>query len=171
MAALPDINVLVALEQIPKEISKWPRAASRAILKELLGKGLARRGVSAVLRRQAKPWWEERVPPLSWDWPASAPCQRPLGAATISEIFSGFALSFAGRYCLSPPTPTIAIAINARVEPESSTDGGAFAVIMPRRFAPAHEPSRTENLLISVNPLPATARRKTCSGETPNTTR
>jgi hypothetical protein len=23
-----------------------------------------------VLRRQAKPWWEERVPPLSWDWPA-----------------------------------------------------------------------------------------------------
>jgi hypothetical protein len=34
----------------------------------------------AVLRRQAKPFR---------DWPASAPCQRPLGAATISEISFG----------------------------------------------------------------------------------
>ncbi len=46
-------------------------------------------GSLAVFRRQAKPWWEERVPPLSWDWPTSAPCQRPLGAATISEIYFG----------------------------------------------------------------------------------
>ena len=47
-----------------------------AILTELLGRGLARgwgegapspQGSLAVLRRQAKPWWEERVPPLSWD--------------------------------------------------------------------------------------------------------
>jgi hypothetical protein len=32
------------------------------------------------LRRQAKPYG---------DWLASAPCQRPLGDATISEIYFG----------------------------------------------------------------------------------
>jgi hypothetical protein len=56
------------------------RAASQAVLKECLGKGWRGEGSLAVLRRQAKPFR---------DWPASAPCQRPLGAATISEISFG----------------------------------------------------------------------------------
>jgi hypothetical protein len=40
------------------------------------------------LRRQVKPYG---------DCPASAPCQRPLGAATISEIYFGI--------CSSEATP------------------------------------------------------------------
>ena len=43
-------------------------------------------GSLAVLRPQAKP---------CGDWPASAPCQRPLGAATISEIYFGICSNIA----------------------------------------------------------------------------
>ena len=39
------------------------------------------------------------------------------------------------KYCLRPPKPTTAIAINARVEPVSGTDGGLMAVTLPIRFA------------------------------------
>ena len=60
------------------------------------------------------------------------------------------------KYCLRPPTPTTAIAINARVEPVSGTDGGLMAVILPIRVAEADAPSKTENLLISLNPPPVT---------------
>ena len=60
------------------------------------------------------------------------------------------------KYCLRPPTPTTAIAINARVEPVSGTDGGLMAVILPIRLAEADAPSKTENLLISLNPPPVT---------------
>jgi hypothetical protein len=45
-----------------------------------LGKGWRGEGSLAVLPQQAKPYG---------DWPASAPCQRPLGTATISEIYFG----------------------------------------------------------------------------------
>ena len=106
------------LEQMPKEISKWPRrnglsarkrqrpmsldlglvpltpqtghcarAASQAVLKELLEKGLARRGVSGRVAEARQALWGKGPTPLGW--PASAPCQRPLGAATISEIYFG----------------------------------------------------------------------------------
>ena len=60
------------------------RAASQALLKDCLGKGWRGEGSLAVLRRQAKPYG---------DWLASAPCQRPLGAATISEIYFGICSS------------------------------------------------------------------------------
>ena len=59
-------------------------AASQALLKELLGKGLARRGVFGCVASAGQ---------ALWDWPASAPCQRPLGAATISEIYFGICSS------------------------------------------------------------------------------
>jgi hypothetical protein len=75
------------------------RAASQALLKELLGKGLARgwgegapspSGVSGCVASAGQALGGKKgVPPLSGDWPASAPCQRPLGAATISEIYFG----------------------------------------------------------------------------------
>ena len=45
------------LEQMPKEISKWPRTASQAILSELLGKGLARRGVSGCVASAGQALW------------------------------------------------------------------------------------------------------------------
>ena len=57
-----------------------------------------------MLRRQVKPWWGERVPPLSWDCPASAPYQRPLGAATISEIYFGICSSGTRKGLRSPPS-------------------------------------------------------------------
>jgi len=46
-------------------------------------------GSLAVLRQPAKPWWKERAPPLSRDWPASGALPESLGAATISEIYFG----------------------------------------------------------------------------------
>ena len=49
-----------------------------------------------MLRRQAKPYG---------DWPASAPCQRPLGAATISEIYFGICSKVRPR---PPPARSLA---------------------------------------------------------------
>ena len=84
----PSACAVGSLEQIPKEISKWPRrnglsarkrqrpmsvdlgpvpltqqtghcarAASQALLKELLGKGLARRGVSGCVASAGQALW------------------------------------------------------------------------------------------------------------------
>ena len=53
-----------------------------------MGKGWRGEGSLAVLRRQAKPYG---------DWLASAPCQRPLGAATISEIYFGICSNVENR--------------------------------------------------------------------------
>jgi hypothetical protein len=78
------MSIDLGLVPMTPQTGHCARAASQAILKELLGKGLAWRGSLAVLRRQAKPYG---------DWPASAPCQRPLGTATISEIYFGICSS------------------------------------------------------------------------------
>ncbi len=61
-----------------KEISKWPPGPPpKRFFQNCLGKGWRGEGFLAVLRRQATPYG---------DWPTSAPCQKPLGTATISEI-------------------------------------------------------------------------------------
>ena len=57
-----------------------PGPPPKRFSKKCLGKGWRGEGSLAVLRRRAKPYG---------DWPASAPCQRPLDAATISEIYFG----------------------------------------------------------------------------------
>jgi hypothetical protein len=63
-------------------------------------------------------------------------CSTSTSAAS-DAIQSGLAV----KYCLRPPKPTTAIAINARVEPGSGTDcgvdGGVLAVTLPIRFAQA----------------------------------
>jgi hypothetical protein len=75
------MSIDLGLVPLTPQTGHCARAASQALLKETLGKGLARRGISGrVLRRRAKPYG---------DWPAAAPCQRPLGVATISEIYFG----------------------------------------------------------------------------------
>jgi hypothetical protein len=52
-----------------------------------------------VLRRQAKPWWEERAPTPFQGLACLRALPESLGAATISEFILGFALSnnFNGR--------------------------------------------------------------------------
>jgi hypothetical protein len=75
----------LGLVPMTPQTGHYARAASQAILKESLGKGLARRGVSGGV--------------------ASAPCQRPLGAATISEI--SFGICSKRFYRFSRLTPTV----------------------------------------------------------------
>jgi hypothetical protein len=65
-----------------------PGPPPKHFLKNCLGKGWRGEGSLAVLRRQAKPYG---------DWRTSAPCQRPLGAATISEIYFGICSSWQMR--------------------------------------------------------------------------
>src|SRR6476619_4331234 len=50
----------------------------------------------------------------------------------------------------------MATAISASVDPESGTDRGVTALIVPISFAEADEPSRTKNLSSSVQPGPVT---------------
>src|SRR3977135_2383379 len=66
------------------------RAASQALPKELLGKGLAWRGVPGCVASPGQALVGRKGPtPFLGDWPADVPCQRPLGTATISEISFG----------------------------------------------------------------------------------
>ena len=74
------MSVDLGLVPMTPQTGHCARAASQALLKELLGKGLARRGVSGCVASAGQ---------ALGDWPASAPFQRPLGAATISEIYFG----------------------------------------------------------------------------------
>jgi hypothetical protein len=74
------MSIDLGLVPLTPQTGHCARAASQALLKELLGKGLARRGVSG---RQVKPW----------DCPASEPCQRPLGAAKFGNLFRHFTSS------------------------------------------------------------------------------
>ena len=99
------MSVDLGLVPMTPQTGHCARAASQALLKELLGKGLARRwGEGAPSPRglwlccAGRPsLGGKKVPPLSRDWLASAPCQRPLGAATISEIYFGICSSSAQR--------------------------------------------------------------------------
>ena len=83
------MSIDLGLVTLTPQTGHCARAASQALLKELLGKGLARRGVSGCVVSAGQALVGRKGPTLSWDWPASAPCQRPLGTATISEIYFG----------------------------------------------------------------------------------
>jgi hypothetical protein len=66
------------------------RAASQALPKELLGKGLGvARGPWLCCVTRPSPGGKKGSHPFLGDWPADAPCQRLLGTATISEISFG----------------------------------------------------------------------------------
>ena len=72
------MSIDLGLVPMTPQTGHCARAASQALLKELLGKGLARRGVSGCVASAGQALW-------------GLACLRafPIGAATISEIYFG----------------------------------------------------------------------------------
>jgi hypothetical protein len=68
------MSIDLGLVPMTSQTGHCARAASQAVLKESLEKGLAQRGVSGCVASAGQAWWEERVPPLS----RGLPCLRAL---------------------------------------------------------------------------------------------
>ena len=94
------MSIDLGLVPLTPQTGHCARAASQALLKELLGKGLTRRGVSGCVASAGQALVGRKGPTPFWGLTADAPCQRPLNemgpfpicAATISKQISAFAL-------------------------------------------------------------------------------
>ncbi len=87
------MSIDLGLVSLTPQTGHCARAASQALLKELLGKGLARRGVSGCVASAGPAWVGRKGPTPFWGLTCLRALQRPLGAATISEIYFGICSS------------------------------------------------------------------------------